>query len=308
MGTITTSTSLFPEALVPEIFAKIEGHSALAKLSAQSPIRFAGTEQFVFSMDGEASIVGEGSAKPAGAAAWEPVTIRPIKFVYQHRLTDEFVKMAEEAQIPYLQAFAEGFAKKIARGLDIAAFHGLNPSTATAVTALSDKNFDDLLSTDYAIAETAQSLPDEDLDTAVQAIVGAGGIVTGIAMAPAFSADMGAMKDEAASNRSLYPEFRFGQNPDAFAGMSVDVNNTVSFNNSADRAIVGDFQNAFRWGYAANIPMEIIEYGDPDGQGDLKRNNQIVLRAEAYIGWGILDAASFRLIVAESEAEEANNG
>lgn len=43
--------------------------------------------------------------------------------------------------------------------------------------------------------------------------------------------------------------------------------------------------------------MEVIEYGDPDGQGDLKKTNQIVLRAEAYIGWGILDNASFKKIV-----------
>ena len=82
--------------------------------------------------------------------------------------------------------------------------------------------------------------------------------------------------------------------------MGVDVNSTVSYNTATDMAIVGDFQNAFKWGYAEKIPLEIIEYGDPDGQGDLKRKNQIVLRSEAYIGWGILDAASFRLITSAS--------
>ena len=61
--------------------------------------------------------------------------------------------------------------------------------------------------------------------------------------------------------------------------------------------VIGDFTNAFRWGYAENIPLEIIEYGDPDGQGDLKRQNQIELRSEAYIGWGILDARSFVRVV-----------
>ena len=67
------------------------------------------------------------------------------------------------------------------------------------------------------------------------------------------------------------------------------------------KAIVGDFQNAFRWGYAENIPLEIIQYGNPDGLGDLKQTNQIVLRAEAYIGWGILDAASFAIIKDDDE-------
>ena len=112
-------------------------------------------------------------------------------------------------------------------------------------------------------------------------------------MAPAFSAALSKIK---ANGVVQYPEFRFGQNPEAFYGMASDVNNTVSFGTSKDLAIVGDFQNAFKWGYTENVPCEIIEYGDPDGQGDLKRTNQIVLRAEAYIGWGILDTASFKKI------------
>lgn len=289
MANITTSTDLFPAELVSDVFNKVAGHSSIAKLSAQKPIPFAGTEQFVFSMDGEVSIVGEGANKPDGDAAWTPVTITPIKFVYQHRLTDEFVKMSEEAQIPYLQAFADGFAKKIARGLDIAAFHGKNPANNTAVTSLATKNMDALAGSITYAAATA----DDNIDDAVQAIAGAGGQVTGIAMAPTFAAALSKIK---VNGVVQYPEFRFGQNPNSFYGMGSDVNNTVNFGSSSDMAIVGDFQNALRWGYAENVPIEVIEYGDPDGLGDLKRMNQIVLRAEAYIGWGILDAASFKRI------------
>ena len=40
--------------------------------------------------------------------------------------------------------------------------------------------------------------------------------------------------------------------------------------------------------------MDVIEYGDPDNTGvDLKGHNQVYLRAEAYLGWAIFDAASF---------------
>ena len=40
--------------------------------------------------------------------------------------------------------------------------------------------------------------------------------------------------------------------------------------------------------------MEIIKYGDPDNSGkDLKGYNQIYIRAEAYIGWGIFNGDSF---------------
>ena len=291
MSTITTSTELFPKELVTDVFSKVKGHSALAKLSAQTPVPFVGTQQFVFSMDGEASIVGEGAKKPAGDATFKPVTISPIKFVYQHRLTDEFVDMSEEQQLPYLQAFTDGFAVKMSRALDIAAMHGVNPATGTAVDSLASKNFDmDGIGT----VTTTAGAEDDDIDSAVQAIAGDDGVVTGIAMAPAFGAALSKIK---VNGVVQYPEFRFGQNPDAFYGMASDVNNTVSFGGSKDLVILGDFQDAFRWGYAEDVPCEIIEYGDPDGLGDLKQQNQIVLRAEAYIGWGILDPASFKKIV-----------
>ena len=290
MATITKATNLFPAELVTEVFSKAKGHSSLAKLSGQTPIPFSGNTQMVFAMDGEASIVGEGEQKPAGDASFNPVTITPVKFVYQHRLTDEFTKMSEEQQLPYLEAFADGFAAKIARALDICAFHGVNPATKAVVSSLADKNFD---KTAIATVTTTAGKEDEDIDTAVQAITGEDGVVTGIAMAPAFSAALSKIK---VNGVAQYPEFRFGQNPEAFYGMASDVNNTVSFGTSKDLAIVGDFQNAFKWGYSENVPCEIIEYGDPDGQGDLKRTNQIVLRAETYIGWGILDNASFKKI------------
>lgn len=287
MANISTSTGLFPEKLVSDVFNKVNGHSSLAKLSAQKPVRFAGTEQFVFSMNGEASIVGEGANKPAGDAAFTPVTITPVKFVYQHRLTDEFVNMSDEAQVPYLEELTDGFSKKLARALDIAAFHGVNPADQQAVASLSTKNLDALAG---KIVYTPASC-DDDIDSAIQAIVAAGGKATGIAMSHTFASNLSKIK---VNGVVQYPEFRFGQNPNAFAGFNSDVNSTVDFANADDVAFIGDFADAFRWGYAKDVSMEVIEYGDPDGLGDLKRMNQIVVRAEAYIGWGILDAASFK--------------
>lgn len=53
-----------------------------------------------------------------------------------------------------------------------------------------------------------------------------------------------------------------------------------------------------KWGYAKEIPFEVIKYGDPDNSGkDLKGYNQVYLRAEVYLGWGIMDGASFVRIV-----------
>ena len=37
----------------------------------------------------------------------------------------------------------------------------------------------------------------------------------------------------------------------------------------------------------------LIEYGDPDGLGDLQRQNQIAIRAEVVYGIGIMDSNAF---------------
>ena len=53
----------------------------------------------------------------------------------------------------------------------------------------------------------------------------------------------------------------------------------------------------FKWGYAKQIPLEVIKYGDPDNSGkDLKGYNQVYLRCETYLGWGILDPNHFAII------------
>ena len=61
------------------------------------------------------------------------------------------------------------------------------------------------------------------------------------------------------------------------------------------QAILGDW-NAFRWGVARQVPLETIEYGNPDGAGDLKATNEIAIRAEAVFGFAIFDGAAFSII------------
>ena len=288
-----------PEELVTDIFSKVNGHSAIAKLSAQKPLPFNGEKEFVFTMPGEASIVAEGAAKPASNASMTPVVIRPIKFVYQARVSDEFIHSAEEARLNYLETFGEAFAVKIARALDIAAIHGLNPRDLTPVSALAAKCFDGVVTNKVTYAAAT---PDDNLDAAIQAIVALGMKATGVAISPAFGAAMAQVK---VNGVTQYPEFRFGGAPDGFAGFALDMNGTVPVKaadgTKIDHAVVGDFANAFRWGYSKNVPLKVIEYGDPDGAGrDLQQYNEVCLRAEAYIGFGILDKDSFALIQANA--------
>lgn len=291
MATITANAAQFPTELVCEMFDAVKGHSSLAKLSAQKPIPFSGTTQMVFNLEGEANIVGEGGAKPAGNGSVTPVVIRPLKFVYQMRVSDEFMHCGDKKRLEYWKAFASGFSKKIARGIDIAAMHGVNPANGETVGSLAGNNFEGVIPVGNVVDYEAAKA-DENLSEAITKLEG--GSVNGMALAPTFGAAMGAIK---ANGTFLYPEYTFGGNPERFAGHRSDINSTVNFGSSNMMAIVGDFENAFRWGYAGNIPVEVIAYGDPDGaKRDLKQYNEVCLRAEAYVGWGILDASAFAAV------------
>lgn len=284
--------TLFNPELVTELMTKVQGYSVLAKLASQTAIPFNGTEQFIFNLEGNAQIVGEGEQKKAGESVLTSKVIKPVKFVYQARITDEFKYASEEKQLNYLKAYADGFAKKIAVGFDLAAIHGLEPKSMTDASFKATNSFDGVV-TGNVVTFNAATI-DDNIDTAVQTIVANGGDVTGLALSPLAGQSLAKLK---VNGVVQYPEFRFGQNPDSFYGMKSDINkNLVTIGGTAelDHVIAGDFQNMFKWGYAENIPMEIIEFGDPDGTGrDLKAYNEICLRTEAFIGWGILDADSF---------------
>lgn len=293
----TKAGTLFKPELVKELISKVQGRSVLAKLSSQTPIPFNGVEQFIFNLEGNAQIVGEGEQKQAGKAKITSKVIKPLKFVYQARITDEFKYASEEKQMNFLSAYMDGFAKKIAEAFDLAALHGLEPKTMTDASFRATNSFDGLITGNIVNYDEAHI--DDNIDTAVQTIVAKGGEVTGIALSPTAGQNLAKIK---VNGVVQYPEFRFGQNPDSFYGMKSDINKNLTVTGGTaetDHAIVGDFQNRFKWGYAENIPMEIIEFGDPDGAGrDLKAYNEICLRAEAFIGWGILDEDAFARVKA----------
>lgn len=287
----TGRENLFDPVLVTDLISKVKGKSSIAALCAQTPIPFNGMKEFIFSMDNEIDIVAENGKKTEGGISVDPVKIVPIKFEYGARVSDEFLYATEEEQLDILTAFNDGFAKKVAKGLDLAAMHGINPRTGEASTVVGTNNFDSKVTqtVDYTSAT-----PDDNLEEAIALVDDSEGDVTGMALSKTFGAAMAKVK---ANNVKLYPEFSFGASPATLNGINVSVNKTVSGGTAKDHGIIGDFQNAFKWGYSKQIPMEIIQYGDPDNSGkDLKGYNQVYLRAEVYLGWGILLPESFARI------------
>ena len=248
-------------------------------------------------MDREIDIVAEKGAKSNGGASAVPVTIIPIKVEYGTRVSDEFKYAAEEEQLNYLQAFSDGFARKVAKGLDIMAMHGLNPRTSTASAVIGTNCFDSAVTnTVNYVAGSA----DSNIEAAIALVEAAEYDVNGLAMSTTMRSALAALT---ANGAKLFPELQWGQNPGTVNGLTSDVNSTVSkaaTNADVDHASVGDYSD-FKWGFAKQIPLEIIEYGNPDNDaetGDLKGHNQIYLRGEAYIGWAIMDPAAFARVKA----------
>ena len=285
MATLEKGTN-FPAKVVTGMFNTVRGKSSLAKLADQMPVAFTGNTIFTFSMDNEVNIVAESGEKEAGGVTAAPVNVQPIKVEYGARVSDEFLYAAEEDQLQTIENFAEGFAKKLARAIDIIGMHGMNPRTGAASALVT--SYIDMTGVQ---TETIGASADASIEAAVAKL--GDHDATGIALSKTIA---GSLATETENGVKKYPQLAWGGQPETINGLSCSVNSTVDFANS-DLAIVGDF-SAFRWGYAKQIPVEVIQYGDPDNTGkDLKGHNQVYLRAEAYIGCAVLDKAAFVRVI-----------
>lgn len=284
-----TSTA-FPHELIQDIFVKAQGHSSIAKLSRQEPLAFSGTDIMVFTLDGEVNLVAEGAAKGQHDGGNATIKMVPYKVEYGQRVSDEFIRCSDEKQLHYMRAFTDGFGKKIARGLDIMAFHGVNPKTGSPATATIGTNSLDTNKDVTAITYVAAT-PDVNIEAGITAL--GDYEFNGLAIDKSMAGALAGLK---VNGVPQFPELAWGANPERIKGVASDVNSTVSAV-TGKHAYMGDFENYFRWGYSDLVNFEVIEYGDPDNSGnDLKGYNQVYLRAEAWFGWAILDGAAFARI------------
>ena len=292
MATELSRGTLFPPELVADLIDKTKGKSVLASLSSQKPIRFNGEREFIFSMDNEIDVVAENGAKSHGGISLTPVNIVPIKVEYGARISDEFMYASEEEKIDVLKNFNEGFAKKLAKGLDLMAIHGINPRSGSASAVIGTNSFASQVTqkVSYNAAD-----PDSNIEDAIALVKGEEMDVTGLALSEIARSDLSKMTDS--TGRKIYPDLSWGREVGNMNGLPTAAGTTVNYGGSKIRAIAGDFENCFKWGYAKNIPMEIIQYGDPDNSGkDLKGYNQVYVRCEAYIGWGIIIPEAFSIV------------
>ena len=309
LSTTNGSTVLFPPELMNKTIDLVRGKSSLAKLAGTMPVAFNGNTAFTFNLDKEVDFVDENGAKSNGGGSVGSINVKPVKMEYGLRVSKEFQYGSAEVRLPYLRMFAEGVAKKIARGLDIGAFHGVNPRTgAAATTTVGNMNFDHLVTNTATIATPASGAQTDGtsaIEAAIALIQGGNEDATGIVMSPAFRSILA--QETYSDGRPKYPDLSFGGQPNTIGGLQMDSNDTVSFTagsmTNLNRAYVGNFRDYFSWGYARALELEVIPYGNPDNDataGDLAGHNQVYLRGEAFIGWAILVPGAFARVLAAS--------
>lgn len=298
MADVVSMGTYFTPEVKKGLINRVKGESLIAQLSGQEGIPFLGEKEYVFNMTDEVDLVAENGKKSRAGIEITPRTIAPLKIEYGFRTSMEFMTASEEYRFNIIGNFVEGFAKKAARGLDIMAFHGVNPRSGSTSTLIGDNYFED---TGVEVVNQTVGDPNEQVQSAISKIQANGYDVDGIALSPTYRAELAELKW--ADGHPMFPELNWGKMSGTLNGINAACGNTVSFGQPKEegdpitRAIVGDWSEAFKWGYSLNIPAQIIKYGDPDNSGmDLQGYNQIYIRAELFLGWGILDKGAFVVI------------
>lgn len=294
MATLATGSLTIPTQMLDPFMGKIGNGSCVAVLSDQIPMKFGTGTTMTFDI-GEAEYVGEGANKGASTVTPTTKTVTPKKFHKTLRFNEEVMWADEDHQMGVVQEILDLIAPSLARALDFGVFHEINPIGGAVVAAMNGG----LTDTTNLVEYVAANKPYVSLDAADQLVLADGYVPSGIAMAPTYASLFSALRGTN-SEVKMYPGFTLGTAASELEGHRASVSNTVSAAgviavDTKVLAFVGDF-NAIRWGIQKQINLKLIEYGDPDGGGDLQRQNQIAIRSEIVYGWGIADLNAFAKI------------
>ena len=296
MATLTTGSLSIPNQILDPWLGKVKYGSAVATLSGATPMKFGTGQSMTFTI-GEAEYVGEGANKGGSTLTPTTKTVKPFKFHKTVRWTEEVMWANEDHQLEVVEQILDQIQPALSRALDFGVFHGINPTGGAAVAAMTEK----LSDTTNSVEIGASDKPYANLDAADALILADSFNPRDIALDPSFAAVFGGLRN-ATSEQKLYPDLSYATAP---AGRLENHNSSVSDTVGAVgvaavdtdvKAFVGDF-SAIRWGIQRQLGLEVIQYGDPDGGGDLKRNNQVAFRSEVVYGWGIADLSAFAKII-----------
>lgn len=283
-----------PRNIADGMVKKSQTLSTLAQLSGAEAQRFGNHDIITLNASPRAEFVDEGAEKGHTAGGFGMVTATPKKAQVTMRFNEEVVWADQDYQLGVLSELAAGGAEALSRALDLGAIHAINPLTGTTIAGWPNK----IAGTTKSV--TAGADAELDIEAAIGILMATSDTPSGIAIDPSYAWQLATLRY--ADGRKKFPDMPLTGQPGSFAGLPAATGNTVSGQPEATdtkiRAILGDFQRGFRWGVQRSLPVELIRYGDPDGQGDLKRKNQVALRLEIVYGWYVFQDKFVKIVEA----------
>lgn len=296
---LQTSGIVLPKSVIPAIFTQTKDTSTIAALSPSKPEVFADETYLVFNGNAEAEVVAEGAQKSAYNESVNPVVANRATIQTTTRVSNQLKWADEDDQLRIIGAIQEDQALALGRALDYLVYHAVTPKTGavitgyTALTAATGVN-------DVYLGATVGAATDKQLITSIDNMATAVNDlydINGFALSKTYANALRKIRNDSLAR--LYPEIPLSLKVGNIEGIPAAVSGTVNGRKNATTsnvlAFMGDY-SLIKWGLVRNIKAEVIEYGDPDGAGDLKRLNQIAYRTEAVLAWAVLDPAAFAIL------------
>lgn len=302
-SSLASSAFSLPKHLASGIWSKAQTGSTVVALSGAEPMLFGDTQLMTFTTKPKAQYVAEGSTKSGTDPAFGTKTISPHKVQVTMRFNQEVQWADEDYQLGVLNTLAASTSEALARALDLGVYHAINPLDGKALSGSPAKVLDS--SNAVEITTATLTTPDIVLETAAGLVIADGYTPNGIALDTSYAWTLATARFT--DGRKKFPDLGLGINVTNFEGLRASVSTTISApeaavtggayesSNPNIKAIIGDFTQ-LRWGVQRNIGVQRIQYGDPDGLGDLQAKNQVALRAEVVYGWAIMDTDAFAVV------------
>lgn len=277
---------ILPTEVVQEVSEKIQERSVVASLCPSEPESFVSTEYVSFTEDPEGEFVGEGAEKSSADWGIASQEAKLHKFQVTVRMNEEVRWADEDNQTRILNALLTKMQEAQARGLDYGLIHAINPLSREVLPTMKDEAI-----AYNAVQVAATDDPVKDLDNLPEKII-ENYDINGIALDRMYAYSLRNVRVPNTGQRQ-FPEIGLSLDPGSVDGIRSVTSGAVAGRRLAPtptgiKAILGNW-SLVKWGFARDLEIEEILYGDPDGLGDLKRHNQVAYRTECVFGWRVLD-------------------
>lgn len=299
MPSMDTTKLILPREVASGIITKSRDTSVVQAMSPSVPQQFNDVDHIVFTREPEAEFVAEGAAKSSTGGEFKPVTGGIHKAQVTIRMNEEVRWADEDNQLQIIDALTDAAGAAMGRAVDYGILHAINPLTGGVI-----EGWKKLAAEGVQVSKGGN--PQDDIDALIDA-VNEEFDINGIALSKAYANEMRKLRI-ATTGQRVYPNIpmnlKVGEIDGVPAAVSGTVNGRLATAATNVLAILGDWSQ-IKWGIVRDLGMEVIDKGDPDGLGDLKRYNQIAYRTEVVYSWCVLDHKGFAVLNAPASKARA---